>query len=141
MIRSRLVYQHRLQVFFHPRSLCAVCRKRASMYLDRDAAIARLSSFCCFFDSQLATIVAAGGAYGVVDVVCTTIGTDSQSRHLSHVMGTTFGLAGVRLSSFRMCHILFVLLVYKLIVSSSSSDVQRWCWRRAAILGLQPPGW
>ena len=67
-------------------------------------------SFLSLLDSQLATIVTAARAYGVVDVVCATVRADSQSRHLSFVMRTTFRLSSVRLSSFRMCHSLFTIL-------------------------------
>ena len=61
-------------------------------------------SFLSLLDSQLATIVTAARAYGVVNVVCATVRADSQRRHHGFVMGTTFRLSGVRLSSFRMCH-------------------------------------
>ena len=68
------------------------------------------------FNCEFASVVAAFGADSVVDVVCTTVGADSQSGHFSHVMRTTFGLSGVRLSSFRMCHnyltFKFLLLSY-----------------------------
>jgi hypothetical protein len=67
-------------------------------------------SFLSLLDSQLATIVSAARAYSVVDVMCATVRANSQSRHFSSVMRTTFRLSGVRLSSFRMCHSLFTIL-------------------------------
>ncbi len=67
--------------------------------------------FCCFLNRQFTTIVAAGRAYGVVNVVCATVGAKSQCGHLCYIMGTTLGLPSVRLSSFRMCHIVFILLL------------------------------
>lgn len=56
-------------------------------------------------DSQFTTVVATGRANGVVDVKSATVRACSQCRSFHYVMGTTFRLSGVRLSSFRMCHI------------------------------------
>ena len=58
-----------------------------------------------FLNCQFTTIVATAGANRVVDVKCATVRACSQCRSLHNVMRTTFRLAGVRLSSFRMCHI------------------------------------
>ena len=76
--------------------------------------------FCYFLNSQLATVVAARRAYGVVDVVSTAVRANSQCWHLCHVMSTTFRLSGVRLSSFRMCHILLFLLLVLFMYCPSS---------------------
>lgn len=76
-------------------------------------------SFSSFFDSEFTTIVTATWANSVVNVMSTAVGADSQCRHNGNVMGTTFGLSGVRLSSFWMCHNLFVLdVVFNLVVVS-----------------------
>ena len=53
---------------------------------------------------QLAAIIAAAGAYSVVDVVSAAVRANCQSRHFRYVMSTPLGLTGVRLSTFRMCH-------------------------------------
>ena len=58
----------------------------------------------CLLDSQLTTIVSAARTDGVVDVQCTTVRACCQCRSFYYVMGTTFCLSGVALSSFRMCH-------------------------------------
>ena len=41
----------------------------------------------------------------MVDVQCAAVRACSQCRRFHYVMGTTFRLSGVALSSFRMCHI------------------------------------
>mgnify|MGYP000667725311 CR=1 FL=1 len=46
-------------------------------------------------------------AYGVINVVSTAVRADCQCGYFQNVMCTTFRLSGVRLSSFRMCHISF----------------------------------
>lgn len=56
------------------------------------------------FDSQLAAIVAAGGANGVVDVPCTTVRTYGERGSYGLVMGATLECTSLGLSSFRMCH-------------------------------------
>ena len=61
-------------------------------------------SLCSFLYCQLTAIVATTRAYGMIQIVSATVRADCQCGHLSHVMGTTFRLSGVRLSSFRMCH-------------------------------------
>jgi len=91
-------------------------RKRRSLY---HCCVARLS-FCSLLDSEFTTIVATAGAYGVIDVMSTAVGANSQSGHYSHVMGTTFRLSGVRLSSFRMCHnyLQFTIYNFKFTISN-----------------------
>ena len=56
------------------------------------------------YDCQLAAIVAAGGANGVVDVPSAAFGADSERRCYGLVVGSTLEGSGLRLSSFRMCH-------------------------------------
>ena len=63
-------------------------------------------------DCQFTTVIATRRANGVVDVKCAAIRAWSQCRSLHYVMGTTFRLAGVRLSSFRMCHFALAILVH-----------------------------
>mgnify|MGYP003403913237 CR=1 FL=1 len=121
---------------------------------------------CSLLYSQFTTIVSASRADSVIDVVSATVRAECQCWHFSFVMCTTFRGSGVRLSSFWMCHILFLLFSYFSLVypvpypfmshaellnqaigtpsyisSSSSSVVQRWFWRSASISGLQPPSW
>ena len=65
----------------------------------------------CVFDSQFTTIVAARRANSVENMHCTAVRAYSQCRCFNYVMGTTFGLTGVALSSFRMCHVALAILV------------------------------
>jgi hypothetical protein len=57
----------------------------------------------------LATVVTALGAYGVINVPCTTVGALSDGRGHSHVVGAALSGTSLRLSSFRMCHFLVVI--------------------------------
>ena len=114
MIRSRLVTNTGSKRYF---TQGAYVQCSIVMHLCRLTEVQQSQIQLCFsgfLNSQLTTIVATRWAYSVIDVMRTAVRTNSQSGHLGHVMGTTFGLAGVRLSSFRMCHILLVycLLVY-----------------------------
>ena len=75
---------------------------------------------CSLLYSQFTTIVSASWADSVVDVVSATVWAKCQCWHFCFVVGTTFRLSGVRLSSFWMCHnsYLFYLLFLKLIQPS-----------------------
>jgi len=84
---------------------------RIGLAVDKRTTIVGLS-LLSLLDSQFATIVTAARAYGVVNVVCATVRADSQCRHLSFVMCTTFRLTSVRLSSFRMCHNYLTILQF-----------------------------
>ena len=122
--------------------------------------------FCSLLYSQFTTIVSASWADSVINVVSATVWAKCQCWHFCFVVGTTFRLSGVRLSSFWMCHSsllfykfffscyvresiplsshaerLFTILFPLIYHSSSSSCVQRWSWRSASISGLQPPSW
>ena len=128
--------------------------------------IAYRLGLCSLLYSQFTTIVSAGWADGVVDVVSATVRAECQCWHFSFVMCTTFRCSGVRLSSFWMCHssLLFYFVIFNVVSpavnasfshaellnsvfrtfvyqSLSSTSVQRWSWRSASISGLQPPSW
>ena len=75
--------------------------------------IATLNS-CFLAHHVLATVVPALGAYGVINMPCTTVGALSDGGSYSHVMSATLGCASLRLSTFRMCH--FYLIIYLLII-------------------------
>ena len=77
------------------------------------------------YDCQLAAIVAAGGAYGVVDVPCTTVRTYGERGSYGLVMGATLEGTGLGLSSFRMCHgsFIFFLLLY---LNICVGEPERW---------------
>ena len=64
----------------------------------------------------LATVVTALGAYGVINVPCTTVGALSDGRSHSHIVGAALSGTSLRLSSFRMCHFLCYLKVIVLSV-------------------------
>jgi uncharacterized membrane protein len=70
-----------------------------------------LSYFVFHLDGHLATIVSAGGAYSVIDVVSATVGAYCQCGGYCLVMGAALGRTCLRLSSFRMCHNSFVFLL------------------------------
>jgi hypothetical protein len=57
----------------------------------------------------LATVVTALGAYGVINMPCTTVGALSDGRSHSHIVGAALSGTSLRLSSFRMCHFLVVI--------------------------------
>ena len=57
----------------------------------------------------LATVVAALGAYGVINMPCTTVRALSDGRSHSHVVGAALSGTSLGLSSFRMCHFLVVI--------------------------------
>lgn len=67
-----------------------------------------------FFDGDFTTIVAAFGAYAVVNVPGATVGADGQCGHSGLVMCTALCGAGLGLTSFRMCH--FLLSFYFFLV-------------------------
>ena len=121
---------------------------------------------CSLLYSQFTTIVSAGRADSVVDVMSAAVRAECQCWHFSFVMSTTFRCSGVRLSSFWMCHnsLLFYFVIFNVVSpavnasfshaelpnatfrtfvyhSSSSTSAQRWSWRSASISGLQPPSW
>ena len=121
---------------------------------------------CSLLYSQFTTIVSAGRADSVVDVMSAAVRAECQCWHFSFVMCTTFRCSGVRLSSFWMCHSFIILFCYFFNIvspavndsfshaellnitfrafvyqSSSSTSAQRWSWRSASISGLQPPSW
>ena len=70
--------------------------------------------FCSLLYSQFTTIVSASWADSVIDVMSATVWAKCQCRHFCFVVGTTFRLSGVRLSSFWMCHnsLLFYLVFF-----------------------------
>lgn len=72
---------------------------------------ARILSDVSFLDNLFPAIVAAFATNSVVNVPCATVRTDSQCRDKSFVVCTTFRGAGMRLSSFRMCHCSIVLII------------------------------
>ena len=55
----------------------------------KTAKCCRLLSYLSLYDSNLATIVAASGAYSVVDVECTAVAALSKCRSYSSVVGAT----------------------------------------------------
>ena len=76
-------------------------------------------------DSQFTTIIAARRAYSVINVQRATVRACSQCRRFYYVMGTTFRLSGVALSSFRMCHVAFgnrCALVYTAPLNKRATD-------------------
>ena len=95
-------------IWLQNRLYTVVCEASPLQGADRDAEIRCSGSYgllCHFhFDSQLAAIVAAGWAYGVVDVPCTTVRTYGERGGYGRVMGATLEGTGLGLSSFRMCH-------------------------------------
>ena len=106
----------------------------------KTAKCCRLLSYLSLYDSNLATIVAASGAYSVVDVECTAVAALSKCRSYCSVVGATLESTSLWLSSFRMCHcsiefciiILGVLrTIYKMILSniliSKSEKPIKWC--------------
>ena len=139
--------------------LCATSRQRIHNRLPL--------GLCSLLYCQFTTIISTCWADSVIDVVSATVWAECQCWHFSFVMSTTFRGSGVRLSSFWMCHILFLFISYfsfyllrsslpyeprrtvhssmrhlKYYISSSSSNVvQRWSWRSASISELQPPSW
>ena len=63
----------------------------------------------------LATVVTALGAYGVINMPCAAVAATGDSWCNSHVVSSSLGCAGLRLSTFRMCHffvIYFLLLLF-----------------------------
>jgi hypothetical protein len=64
----------------------------------------------------LAAVVTALGAYGVINMPCSTVRALSDGRGHSHIVGAALSGTSLRLSSFRMCHFLVVYL--KVIVLS-----------------------
>ena len=60
---------------------------------------------------QLAAVVAARGAYGVIDVVGATVGAYGERGSYCLVMRSALERTSLRLSSFRMCHVLIYLIV------------------------------
>ena len=55
-------------------------------------------------DGELAAVVAAGAAYGVVDVPSAAVGANCQRGCYGLIVGSALARPGLRLSSFRMCH-------------------------------------
>ena len=55
----------------------------------KTAKCCRLLSYLSLYDSNLATIVSASGAYSVVDVECTAVAALSKCRSYSSVVGAT----------------------------------------------------
>ena len=62
-------------------------------------------------DHELAAVISAFAAYGVVYVPCAAVGAYCDRRDKCFVVGAAFRGAGVRLSAFRMCHCSIVLIV------------------------------
>lgn len=106
----------------------------------KTAKCCRLLSYLSLYDSNLATIVAASGAYSVVDVECTAVAALSKCRSYCSVVGATLESTSLWLSSFRMCHcsIEFCIIIlgvsrtiYKMILSniliSKSEKPTKWC--------------
>lgn len=80
-----------------------------------------LLSLCGSFDSEFSAIVSTSTAYGVVDVGCSTVGANCDCRQFCYIVSTTLRCSGVRLSSFRMCHVFYYLLVYYTIIFPQAS--------------------
>ena len=57
----------------------------------------------------LPTVLAALGAYGVINMPCATVRALSDGRSHSHIVGAALSGTSLRLSSFRMCHFLVVI--------------------------------
>lgn len=78
-------------------------------------AVRKLLGHFVLDDSELATIVTAGGAYGVIDVESTAVGALGERGSYGLVMSATLEGAGLGLSSFRMCHgeILFLFVCFR----------------------------
>ena len=70
----------------------------------------------CFslFDSKFTAIVTTFSTNCVINVGCATVRANCQCRQYCYIMCTTLSGSGVRLSSFRMCHIIvtFIVLYY-----------------------------
>lgn len=72
-----------------------------------------------FFDGDFTTIVAAFGAYAVVNVPGATVGADGQCGHSGLVMCTALCGAGLGLTSFRMCHFLLSFYFFLSLICDS----------------------
>ena len=93
----------------------------------KTAKCCRLLSYLSLYDSNLATIVAASGAYSVVDVECTAVAALSERRSYSSIMGATLEGTSLRLSSFRMCHccIVFCIIILGVLRIIYNDDCSR----------------
>ena len=69
-------------------------------------------------DSDFATVVTAFHANAVVNMPCAAVGADCQCRHRSFVVCAAFCRTGLGLTSFRMCHCCFIVLLLFFLLSS-----------------------
>lgn len=75
-----------------------------------------LSDGCLFgglhHDGLLATILSAVRAYAVANVPTTAVRTDAERGHRRVVVRATFAGTRLGLSSFRMCHNVFMFFLF-----------------------------
>ena len=73
--------------------------------------VKRTYRLCFFLDSNLTTIVTASGANGMIDMELATVGAYCQCGSYSLIMSSSLQCSSLGLSSFRMCHFFFYLLL------------------------------
>lgn len=65
-----------------------------------------------FLNCQFSSVISALATYCVVDMPCSAIGADGHGWHLGVVVRSSFSLSCRRLSSFWMCHFVYLLLTF-----------------------------